>query len=587
MLPFCGYNMADYFGPTGCRSASATAADKLPKIFFVNWFRRDERRPLPVARLRREQPRPEVGVRAGGRRRRRRRDADRPAADARRARHHRPRGQPTTTWRRCSSVDAAGWRSRGPARSASTTPASAASCPPARRAPRHPRSPSSADLTEIGPTTGGHLADLEGAGAPVWRCGRRRAPPPTRRAAMTSAQVNLADALGTGHRHQQLGIHHCLDLIGVAVEQRGRRPDVEQVSSSPMVLARTMPVSPSASRRSCRLPLAGSGTCARTTCARPGSRCPRPTAHRPCRASPRWRDGRSTGATSEVQRTRRQPFPIAGRHRPASRWSLTADQSDMPVAAVMGTNREPQSDEPLRRRPRALAADQILGSSSPDAAQQPRGKSVKQRVQRGRTSLAPQCVARRPAGELGGDGLEPVDRSIEGLGLFDRADLLRQPLRRTSSMSWSSAPRGRPDAASGLYPVGAPSTQCDPWISPTPASWLRSARCSRVPRRRRSSSPTRGSKPTTSRGVLARTTSRCTSPRPVKAPMLALAAEFSQYGDFHLFRPNRDVRFSANKLLLQDRPGTPWPVMRGGHLRADLGGGADGRASVATSMMIA
>lgn len=34
----------------------------------------------------------------------------------------------------------------------------------------------------------------------------------------------------------------------------------------------------------------------------------------------------------------------------------------------------------------------------------------------------------------------------------------------------------------------------------------------------------------------------------VKAPLLALTAEFPEYGDFHVFRPNRDVRFSANKL---------------------------------------
>src|SRR5262249_31344405 len=39
MLPFCGYNMADYFAHW-LSFAQRTDRDKLPKIYFVNWFRR-------------------------------------------------------------------------------------------------------------------------------------------------------------------------------------------------------------------------------------------------------------------------------------------------------------------------------------------------------------------------------------------------------------------------------------------------------------------------------------------------------------------------------------------------------------------
>ncbi len=57
MLPFCGYHMGDYFNHW---LSIGRQIVNPPRIFAVNWFRKDDRRQLPLAGLRREHARAQV-----------------------------------------------------------------------------------------------------------------------------------------------------------------------------------------------------------------------------------------------------------------------------------------------------------------------------------------------------------------------------------------------------------------------------------------------------------------------------------------------------------------------------------------------
>ena len=96
------------------------------------------RRQVPLARLRREQPRPRVGLPPLRGRGRGGRDPDRPAAGRGRDQHRGPRRSPPRRWRSCSASTTS-WSRRSCRRSRSTSPSSATRSRRGRRAARRAR----------------------------------------------------------------------------------------------------------------------------------------------------------------------------------------------------------------------------------------------------------------------------------------------------------------------------------------------------------------------------------------------------------------------------------------------------------------